>query len=102
MADLYDALGNRKIAIVREITKIYEEVIETTLENAKNDYADNSLKGEIVLVIEGKTESEKFTSEQAVEIAKKLVNAGNSVNNAAKEAAKITGIKKSEIYKKLL
>lgn len=102
--DLYKTFGDRKISIVREITKIHEEVIRTTLSKAVENYGDGSLKGEIVLVLEGDTEepeSEDFTLEDAVKIAKGLIEEGNSVSESAKQAAKATGFKKNEIYKNL-
>ena len=100
--DLYNAFGDRRISIVREITKIHEEVIRTTLKKAAENYGDGSLKGEIVLVVEGAAEEirqEEFTLEQAADIAKKLMKDGCSVSESAKQAAKITGFKKNEIYK---
>ena len=68
LKDLYAALGNRQLAIVREITKIHEEVIKTTLKEANELYSNGSLKGEMVLVIEGKKEDEvaEITLEEAV------------------------------------
>lgn len=54
--DMYSYFGDRRIAIVREITKIYEQVIRTTLKQAAETYSENPLKGEIVLVVEGKAE----------------------------------------------
>lgn len=102
LKDLYECLGDRKIAIVRELTKIHEEVIRTDLKEASEKYADGHLKGEMVLIIEGKREEEnEFTLESAVEIAKGFINEGLSVNEAAKAAAKETKIKKSDIYKML-
>lgn len=103
LRDLYEALGERKIAIVREITKIHEEVIRTTLSQAVVDYPDNNLKGEIVLIIEGAKESAKaeVTLDDAKELALSFVNAGMSKNDAAKMAAKQSGLKKSDIYKLL-
>lgn len=104
LIDLYNTLGDREIAIVREITKIHEEVIKTSLKEACELYGENKLKGEIVLVIEGKKseECEEITLEKAVEMAKKLVDSGMSVNNAAKEIASKTPFKKGDIYKELL
>lgn len=102
--DLYKTFGDRKIAIVREITKIHEEVIRTTLSKAVKNYGDGSLKGEIVLVLEGcaeESESEDFSLDDAVKIAKGLIEEGNSVSESAKQAAKATGFKKNEIYKNL-
>lgn len=104
LKDMFSAFGNRKISIVREITKIHEEVIRTTLDDAVKSYGDGSLKGEIVLIIEGAPESagEDFTLEQAVKIALDFCSEGRSISESAKQAAKVTGFKKNEIYKLLL
>ncbi len=104
LKDLYSFFGERKLSIVREITKIHEEVIRTTTKTAAENFADGSVKGEIVLVLEGEKEpdEESYTLEQAVEIAKKLIEKGSKVNEAAKEAAGLTGFKKNEIYKELI
>ena len=101
LRDLAAALGDREIAIVRELTKIHEEVIRTTLCAAVEKYADGGLKGEIVLIIEGAKpeEKEKMTVEQAVEEAKRFVSNGDSASEAAKKAAKLSGLKKGDIYK---
>ena len=104
LKDLYKALGDRRIALVREITKIHEEVIKTTLSEASQKYSEEKLKGEIVLVIEGKKQAEQedeVTLEDAISLAKKYVSEGLSSSMAAKQAAKDTGIKKGEIYKAL-
>lgn len=103
LKDLYSVLGDRKLCIVREITKLHEETIITSLNKAIEDYPDNNLKGEIVLIIEGnkKTEEETLLGD-AVEFAKELIEAGLSVNTASKIVSKRTGIKKREIYKELI
>jgi len=104
LADLYKTLGNRRLAVVREITKIHEQVINTTLEEASEKYADGSLKGEIVLIVEGKKENTRaeITLEAAIEEAKALVEKGMSINNAAREIAAKTPFKKGDIYKALI
>ena len=103
LKDLYSYLGDRRIAIVREITKIYEETIRTTLKEAAEKYSKEALKGEIVLIIEGATiEKETKTIDDAFSLAESLVENGESVSEAAKKAAAMTGFKKSEIYKKLI
>ena len=103
LRDLAAALGDREIAIVREITKIHEEVIRTTLCAAAEKYADGGLKGEIVLIIAGAKpeEKEQMAVEQAVEEAKKFIASGDSASEAAKKAAKLSGHKKGDIYKLL-
>lgn len=105
LRDLYASFGDRKLTIVREITKIHEEVIRTTTKNAAENLSDGSVKGEIVLVLEGAPQvddTEKFTLEYAVETAKKLIENGARATDAAKEAAALTGFKKNEIYKELI
>ena len=103
LKDLYSYLGDRRIAIVREITKIYEETIRTTLKEAAEKYSKEALKGEIVLIIEGATiEKETKTIDDAFSLAESLVENGESVSEAAKKAAAMTGFKKSEIYKMLV
>lgn len=105
LRDLYSAFGDRKLSIVRELTKIHEEVIRTTTKYAAENYADGSIKGELVLVLEGAKESEteeKYTLEYAVELAKKLIENGEKPTAAAKSAAEMTGFKKNEIYRELL
>lgn len=103
LKDMLTAFGDRKISIVREITKIHEQVIPTTLEKAVADYADAPLKGEIVLVIEGakeETTTAEYTTEDAVNMALNLAEDENiSLSEASKRVAKLTGIKKGIIYK---
>lgn len=104
LCDMYEAFGDRRIAIVRELTKLHEEVIRTTLAQACSQWGSGGLKGEIVLVIEGETEEDapEMSLEQAVALAKALAEEGLSTSEAAKQAAKETGFKKNEIYKELL
>ena len=103
LKDLAKAFGDRKIAIVRELTKIYEEVIHTTLTEAAQRFGEAGPKGEIVLIIQGAPEpaAEEATLESAVETARAKIAEGLPLNDAAKLAAKQTGHKKGDIYKLL-
>ncbi len=103
LEDFYKAFGNRSIALVREITKIHEEVIRTNLEDAIKKYREEKPKGEFVVIIEGKKREENnLTLEDAVKMAEKLVENGMSINAAAKEISSSTPFKKSDIYKELI
>lgn len=104
LRDMLKVFGDRKIALVRELTKIHETVFNTTLSGAVGFYTDNPPKGEFVLIIEGKKEEEgeQYTLEDAVRLAKRLADEGKSTSLAAKEAAEISGIKKGDIYKALI
>ena len=103
LRDFYDSFGERKLSIVRELTKIHEEVIRTTTSYAAQSLSDGSVKGEIVLVLEGAPEKEKeeYTLEAAVKMARQLVADGEKTTEAAKQAAAATGFKKNEIYREL-
>lgn len=105
LKDMQKVFGDREIAIVKELTKIHETVMRTTL-NAACEYFDNEdPRGEYVLILAGaekQKEKQPVTLEQAVELAKALVEKGISVNEAAKTVAGDTGFKKSLIYKELL
>ena len=104
LKDFYDTFGVRKLTIARELTKLHEEIIRTDTEEALRLYGDGSLKGEMVLVLEGATlkEEKAFTLEDAVSIAKKLIESGAKASEAAKEAALATGFKKNDIYRELI
>ena len=103
LEDMYSYFGNRNIALVKELTKIHETVERTTLLDASQKYKEVAPKGEFVLIVEGKPEEEDevITLDTATEMAMKLVAEGLSKNEAAKEIAKKTGLKKSDIYKTL-
>lgn len=103
LRDMLGAFGNRSIVIVRELTKIHEEVIRTTLEQAVERYSEAPLKGEIVLVIDGAKpvdNNKVYTEEEAADLAIALAAEEDvSLSEASKKAAKETGIKKGIIYK---
>lgn len=103
LKDMYAVLGNRNIALVKEITKLHENVTRTDLQTASTMFDDEKPKGEFVIIVDGKKTQEKEISfDTAVEEAKRLVADGMSTNAAAKEIAKITPYKKNDIYKALL
>lgn len=104
LKDMYATFGEREIAIVREITKIHEQIIKTTLSAAVDAYGEGGLKGEIVLVIHGaepKKVLDIISFDDAVKIAEESMVNGLSASEAAKQAAKASGYKKGEIYKRL-
>ncbi|MBQ3856767.1 MAG: 16S rRNA (cytidine(1402)-2'-O)-methyltransferase [Ruminococcus sp.] len=91
--------GDRKIAICRELTKLHEETLRTDLSGAVSHFAATEPKGEFVLVIEGKQETqEEISIEAAVEQVKALIDMGEKPTDACKAVAKETGFKKGELY----
>lgn len=103
LEDMAKYFGDRKIALVKELTKIYENVERTTLFEAAKKYREVSPRGEYVLIIEGKPEDteQTITVDEAKSMAEELIKSGLSKNEASKEIAKKTGLKKSDIYKSL-
>ncbi len=109
LSDLYDTLGDRRISICRELTKKFEEVRPTTLQEAISFYKDNEPRGEYVLVIEGKSlkeqEEEKRLSflEMSIKEHMKLYeDKGISHKEAMKLVAADRGVGKRDIYQALL
>ena len=102
LRDLLDTLGDRRLAIVRELTKIHEEVQVTTLSQAVARYDAEEPRGEIVLVIEGApapAPGESVSLEEAAALARRFIEEGDRPADAAKKAAGQTGHKKGDLYK---
>lgn len=100
LEDLLANLGDRRISLCRELTKIHEEVLRGRISDMLSYYKDRTPKGEYVLVVEGAQEAEEktITIDEAVAVAKQLIDSGIKTSEACKEAAKKTGFSKSEIY----
>lgn len=102
LKDFLEYLGDRKIALIKELTKIHENVELTTLAEAVEKYSQTPPKGEFVVIIEGKKVQDiVFDETDGITLAKRFLSEGMSLSEAAKSAAKETGIKKGEIYKAL-
>jgi 16S rRNA (cytidine1402-2'-O)-methyltransferase len=101
--DLVSRLGaDRRIALCRELTKLNEEVMRTTLGEAVGYYAEKEPRGEYVLVIEGAskvTAKEVDTQLSPTEAIAYYEKSGMSKKDAIKAAAKLLGLPKNEVYK---
>ena len=109
LSDLFEYFGeDRKISLCRELTKLNEEAIRTTLGEAVRTYEEREPRGEYVLVIEGAAEGssagseEDFSSLAPEEHVKRYESEGFSRMDAIKKAAKDRGMSKSEFYKLLV
>ena len=109
LKELYSALGNRKITLCRELTKKFETIFPTTLEDALEYYESNDPRGEYVLVIEGKSHQQKEEEKQASfsemsieEHMKIYEDKGIDRKEAMKMVAKERGISKRDVYNYLL
>ena len=103
LEDMLEALGDRRICLVRELTKLHEEVIRTTLAEAAVRYRNEAARGEFVVILEGATpeEAPPATPEQAAALAREYMSEGVSPSDAARRAAAETGLKKGDIYRLL-
>lgn len=96
--------GERRIALARELTKLHEEIIRTTIDGAIEHYAEKSPRGEYVLVVEGATETanadeECFWSDMTVQQhVDKYVADGMNTKDAIKAVATDRGVPKREVY----
>lgn len=103
---LKESLGNRNIAVCRELTKLHEDIYRGTIEEAYNWFLENRPRGEFVLVISGKSESE-FKAEKEQELSgitieqhiTNLMNEGIDKKEAIKIVAKERSMPKKEVYK---
>lgn len=100
LRDMLDIFGDRRISISRELTKIHEQTITTTLADALAYYETREPKGEYVLVIEGRGEGAEpeYTLEDAVNIALSLKSESMRLNDAVRRSSQKTGIAKNLIY----
>lgn len=101
LKDLYSALGDRKIALCREMTKLNEEIIRTTLCGAVEYYLEKEPRGEYVLILEGAGEDqvqERFDNLSIEDHVKMYIDSGLSKMDAIKMTAKDRKIPKNEVY----
>ena len=108
LEELYEALGERKITLCRELTKKFETIFPTTLDQALEYYKTEEPRGEYVLVLEGKSLEEKrqeeISSWENMSIEEHMAyyeNQGMDEKSAMKQVAKDRGVGKREIYQYL-
>lgn len=105
LKDIYNAWGDRRIALARELTKRYEEVIRCSLFEAMERYQNEVPKGEFVVIIEGQdeeilieNEKGKYSDISIEEHVQRYTDAGLSKKEAIKKVADDRGIIKRDVY----
>lgn len=105
LKSLYEALGNRKITVTKELTKKYETVLNTDIESALRHYELEEPRGEYVLVLAGRDEMElkeevkqSWESLTIEEHMKVYEDKGMDIKAAMKQVAKDRGMSKRDIY----
>ncbi len=107
--EIYKAVGNRKITLCRELTKKFETIIPTTLEDAIARYEAEQPRGEFVLVLEGKSladiKKEQNDAWEQMSMQEHMLlyeNQGIDQKSAMKQVAKDRGISKRDVYQYLM
>jgi len=109
LKELKETLGDRKVSIIKELTKKYERVFQTTLEEGITHYEQEKARGEYVLVIEGKSieelKAEEIDRWKQVTIEEHMLiytDMGMDNKEAMKAVAKDRGISKRDVYQVLI
>ncbi len=101
LSDMLKKWGDRKITLVRELTKIHEQAVYTSFSEALDTYSEAEPRGEFVMIIEGAKEDDGcFWAEMTVEEhLNYYLEGGMSKMDAVKQTAKDRGVPKNDVYK---
>lgn len=109
LKDLLTYLGDRNICVARELTKIHEEFIYNKLSEVIKKIDESPLRGEIVIIVEGKSEKEikeendlLYADKSYTELVEEYIDSGMDKKEAIKKVAKIKGVNKNEVYKECI
>jgi len=102
LAELAGVLGARPVAVVRELTKVHEEVWRGPLDAAAAAFADRPARGEVVLVLGGAPEPAAATDEQVAEAVAGRLAAGDGTRAAAESVAESLGVPRRRAYEAAL
>jgi 16S rRNA (cytidine1402-2'-O)-methyltransferase len=100
LADLEFSLGDRQIAVARELTKLHEQIWRGTLSAAHEYFTSKEPRGEFTLVVAGKTKDEpqKWTEEKVINAIKFGLKSGESSSTLAKRVAGESGWDRRDVY----
>ncbi len=103
LADLEAGLGDRQIAVARELTKVHEEIWRGTISEAAEHFTKTEPRGEFTLVVGGKTkeEKQKWTEDKVMIAIKFGLKLGEPPSALAKRVAQESGWERKEIYKRI-
>ena len=104
LADMLELLGDRPAALCRELTKLHEETIRTTLSGAVALYREKEPRGEYVLVVAGapRQEAPALTLAEGVAMVQSLRQQGQRMKDAVRRVAEDTGLSRNELYQAAL
>jgi 16S rRNA (cytidine1402-2'-O)-methyltransferase len=101
LEDLFSVLGDRRICVAREMTKMFEEYWRGTIRDAVTYFKSQPARGEFTLVVEGKSkdENQKWTEEQLIDAIKQEMQSEKSAKDISAELAEKSGWHKKEVYR---
>jgi 16S rRNA (cytidine1402-2'-O)-methyltransferase len=104
LADIESVLGDRQVAVARELTKVHEEIWRGTLSAARAYFTTNEPRGEFTLVVAGKMEDkkQKWTEDKVLIAIKVGLKSGESPSALARHVAEESGWERKEIYRRLI
>jgi len=102
MSDMKEIFGGRKAAVVKEISKIYEEILRGSISEILNKLERSTIAGEYVIVVERRAEETRLTTGDAISEVSALMKKGLGRKEAVKKVAETYGLSKKELYDKSL
>ncbi|MDO8445786.1 MAG: hypothetical protein Q7T53_06770 [Deltaproteobacteria bacterium] len=97
LQDIHDKMGDRSLAVARELTKLFEETLRGRVSEVLASLGKRSIKGEVVIILDG-FHGEHFKGSISDEL-KKAIKSGLSMKESVEAVAKGFGISKGEVYK---
>jgi 16S rRNA (cytidine1402-2'-O)-methyltransferase len=102
LREIAATLGDRRVALCRELTKLHEEVLRGTIEEVLAELGDRELRGEVVLVVEGRREPVAPDHRAMLDELRRLVDGGMRTREAARTVAERHGASANELYRAAL
>jgi len=100
--DISDVFGKRRAVVVKELTKLYEEILRGDISEIAAKLADSKIAGEYVIVVEGRLEEKTHNTDDAMEEIKLLMKKGIRRKDAVSQIAEEYGLSKKVLYDKSL
>jgi 16S rRNA (cytidine1402-2'-O)-methyltransferase len=102
LRDMLVAFGDRRVAVCRELTKLHEDVVRGRISEVLAALGEGTIKGEIVIVVEGDRGGEPPALDLIVHEARELVAEGMRTRDAARAVAERHGVSVNDLYRELV
>lgn len=100
--DIMEIMGNRRIAIIRELTKLYEEIFRGNVEEAIDKFSASKIRGEFVLVLQGNTEDKDNIDIDIQQELNRYIEEGFSKKESIKIVSEMYNLPKNQVYRESL